>query len=44
MDIELFDYSPIVEREAIEWPDGARAAFYVGLNIEHCGRKAEVRR
>jgi allantoinase len=35
MDIELFDYSPIVEREPIRWPGGARVAFYVGLNIEH---------
>jgi allantoinase len=35
MDLELFDYSPIVEREPIEWPGGARVAFYVGLNVEH---------
>ncbi|GII97350.1 polysaccharide deacetylase family protein [Sinosporangium siamense] len=35
MDNRLFDYSPIVEREAIHWPGGARIAFYVGLNIEH---------
>jgi peptidoglycan/xylan/chitin deacetylase (PgdA/CDA1 family) len=35
MDIELYDYSPIVERDPIEWPGGARVAFYVGLNVEH---------
>ncbi|MEU5212452.1 polysaccharide deacetylase family protein [Streptomyces sp. NPDC020742] len=35
MDNQLFDYSPIVEREPLHWPDGARVAFYVGLNIEH---------
>lgn len=35
MDNELFDYSAIVDREPIEWPGGARVAFYVGLNIEH---------
>lgn len=35
MDNDLFDYSPIVEREPIHWPDGARVAFYVGLNVEH---------
>jgi allantoinase len=35
MDIELFDYSPIVDREPVRWPDGARVAFYVGLNVEH---------
>jgi peptidoglycan/xylan/chitin deacetylase (PgdA/CDA1 family) len=35
MDNELFDYSPIVEREPIHWPNGARVAFYVGLNVEH---------
>ena len=35
MDNELFDYSPITEREPIVWPGGARIAFYVGLNVEH---------
>ena len=35
MDIELYDYSPIVERDPIVWPNGARVAFYVGLNVEH---------
>ena len=35
MDNELYDYSPIVERRRIAWPDGARVAFYIGLNVEH---------
>ena len=35
MENGLYDYSPIVEREPIHWPGGARVAFYVGLNIEH---------
>ncbi len=35
MENELYDYSPIVEREAIHWPGDARVAFYVGLNVEH---------
>jgi allantoinase len=35
MDNQLFDYSPITERPPLAWPDGARVAFYVGLNIEH---------
>jgi len=35
MDIELYDYTPIVERDPIAWPNGARVAFYVGLNVEH---------
>jgi allantoinase len=35
LDNELFDYRPIVDREPIRWPGGARVAFYVGLNIEH---------
>jgi allantoinase len=35
MDNELYDYSPITEREPIRWPEGARVAFYVGLNVEH---------
>ncbi|NDL55820.1 polysaccharide deacetylase family protein [Phytoactinopolyspora mesophila] len=32
---DLFDYSPITDRQPIRWPDGARVAVYVGLNIEH---------
>jgi allantoinase len=35
MDNELYDYSPIIDREPIRWPGGARVAFYVGLNVEH---------
>ncbi|MGH8878893.1 MAG: polysaccharide deacetylase family protein, partial [Stackebrandtia sp.] len=35
MDNELYDYSPITEREPIRWPNGARVAFYIGLNVEH---------
>jgi allantoinase len=35
MDNELYDYSPITQREPIRWPGGARVAFYVGLNVEH---------
>ncbi|MEA5367337.1 polysaccharide deacetylase family protein [Amycolatopsis sp., V23-08] len=35
MDIELFDYSPIVGRPPVRWPGDARVAFYAGLNIEH---------
>ncbi|MDX2827774.1 polysaccharide deacetylase family protein [Streptomyces ipomoeae] len=35
MDQQLFDYRPIVKREPLHWPDGARVAFYIGLNIEH---------
>jgi hypothetical protein len=30
----LYDYSPIVSRSKIAWPNGARLAFYIGLNIE----------
>lgn len=35
MDNTLYAYSPIVSRPKIAWPNGARVAFYVGLNIEH---------
>jgi peptidoglycan/xylan/chitin deacetylase (PgdA/CDA1 family) len=35
MENTLFDYTPIVGRAPIHWPDGARVAFYVGLNVEH---------
>ena len=29
------DYSPIVDRPPLVWPDGARVAFWVAPNIEH---------
>jgi allantoinase len=35
MENELYRYQPIVSRPRLVWPDGARVAFYVGLNIEH---------
>jgi allantoinase len=35
MDSELYDYSPITERDPVSWPGGARIAFYAGLNVEH---------
>ena len=35
MDNQLYSYSPIVDRSSLMWPNGARIAFYVGLNIEH---------
>ncbi|MET0283434.1 MAG: polysaccharide deacetylase family protein [Polyangiales bacterium] len=35
MDNTLYRYAPIVERPPLQWPNGARLAFYVGLNIEH---------
>ncbi len=35
MENTLYDYSPITERPAIEWPGGASVAVYVGLNVEH---------
>jgi peptidoglycan/xylan/chitin deacetylase (PgdA/CDA1 family) len=35
MDNELYEYSPIVSRPPLVLPNGARLAFYIGLNIEH---------
>ncbi len=35
MDNQLYGYSPIVGRPKLSWPNGARIAFYIGLNIEH---------
>jgi allantoinase len=35
MNNELYDYSPIVERAALTWPEGKTLAFYVGMNVEH---------
>lgn len=32
---QLFDYSPIVDRPPLHWPDGKRLAFWVAPNIEH---------
>src|ERR1700759_1626521 len=35
MNLELYDYTPIVGRGPTHWPGAARVAFYVGLNVEH---------
>ena len=35
MDNQLYDYSPITARPKLEWPEGKRLAFWIGLNIEH---------
>jgi allantoinase len=35
MDNTLYRYSPIVDRPRLAWPNRARVAFYLGLNIEH---------
>lgn len=35
MENTLYGYSPIADRPRIRWPNDARIAFYVGLNIEH---------
>ncbi|MET3578457.1 peptidoglycan/xylan/chitin deacetylase (PgdA/CDA1 family) [Mesorhizobium robiniae] len=35
MENTLYSYSPIIDRPKIVWPNGARVAFYVGLNVEH---------
>ena len=34
MDNELYDYSPIINRRRINWPKGARVAFYIGLDVD----------
>ena len=35
MDNKLYEYSPITARPKLTWPNGARVAFYVGVNVEH---------
>jgi len=35
MDNQLFDYSPIIRRPRLELPNGARLAFWIGVNVEH---------
>mgnify|MGYP002174547956 FL=1 len=29
------DYSPIIERPPIKWPNGARVALWIAPNVEH---------
>lgn len=29
------DYSPIVDRPVIKWPNGARVAVWIAPNVEH---------
>lgn len=31
----IYGYSPITERPPVEWPDGKRVAFYLGINVEY---------
>jgi allantoinase len=31
----FFDYSPIIDRPVIRWPNGARVAFWIGVNVEY---------
>ena len=35
LDNTRFDYSPIITRPPIRWPNNARVAFWVAVNIEH---------
>ena len=35
MDPDRFDYSPIIDRPAIKWPNDARVALWVSPNVEH---------
>src|ERR671936_800339 len=35
MENPLFDYTPIVDRPALELPNDARVAVYVAVNVEH---------
>ena len=30
------DYSPIIDRPPIKWPNGARIALWIAPNVEHC--------
>jgi len=44
----FFDFSPIIDRPPLKWPNGAHVALWVVPNIEHyelqvTGRKADVR-
>jgi peptidoglycan/xylan/chitin deacetylase (PgdA/CDA1 family) len=35
VDNQLYDYWPMIERPKLELPNGARLAFWLGLNLEH---------
>lgn len=35
MNNALYDFWPITDRPKIQWPNGAKVAFWLGLNIEH---------
>ena len=35
LDNTRFDYSPIVARPPLRWPNNARVAFWVAVNVEH---------
>lgn len=35
LDNARFDYSPIIRRTPLRWPDKARVAFWIAINVEH---------
>ncbi len=35
MEPDRFDYSPIIDRPVLRWPNGARVALWVSPNVEH---------
>jgi peptidoglycan/xylan/chitin deacetylase (PgdA/CDA1 family) len=35
VDFPRYGYWPITRRPPLEWPNGARVAFWVGVNVEH---------
>ncbi len=35
MEPDRFDYSPIIDRPVIKWPDNARVAFWLSPNVEY---------
>jgi hypothetical protein len=37
MDHDVYDWSPIVKRPVLTWPNGERVALVVIVNLEHYG-------
>ena len=35
MERRWFDYSPIIDRPIIQWPNNARVAFWLSPNVEY---------
>ena len=42
MDHDVYEWSPIIKRPALTWPNGERVALVVIVNLEHYGWSVPV--